>query len=298
VGGATGADRTVPWEGPGRGVTARSVVASILLPLEVPELAGRSLVRCCQLFGIAEGTARVAISRMVAAGELEVTGPGRYRLSGRMLARHARQRAARHPTLLPWSGAWLVVVGGGRGSRLVHRTLGTALVEHRLFEVRPALWARPANLGGLEEVVGRVLRDQAEAGRECLVWHGRLLEAGQDDRTLVAQLVDLEAWAAEARALVVALQATLPDLEGGRLRALAACFEVAAAAVRHLTTDPLLPEALLPEDWPGPALRATYDAYEDAYRRLLVTYLRTVPAEGPPEGAGPGRSTGHGRSGP
>ncbi len=287
VGGATEADRTVPWEGPGRGVTARSVVASILLPLEVPELAGRSLVRCCQLFGIAEGTARVAMSRMVAAGELEVAGPGRYRLSGRMLARHARQRAARHPALLSWSGAWLVVAGG-RGSRLAQRTLGTALVEQRLFEVRPALWARPANLGGLEEAVGRVLQDHAEVGRQCLVWQGRLLGAGQDDRTLVARLVDLEAWAAEARALVVALQATLPDLEGGRPRALAACFEVAAAAVRHLTTDPLLPEALLPEDWPGPALRATYDAYEDAYRRLLVTYLRTVPVGDPPEGAGPG----------
>jgi phenylacetic acid degradation operon negative regulatory protein len=35
-------------------------------------------------------------------------------------------------------------------------------------------------------------------------------------------------------------------------------FVVAAAVVRHLLTDPVLPDELLPEDWPGSALRKTY----------------------------------------
>jgi phenylacetic acid degradation operon negative regulatory protein len=35
-------------------------------------------------------------------------------------------------------------------------------------------------------------------------------------------------------------------------------FVAAAAAVRHLLTDPVLPAELLPGDWPGAALRATY----------------------------------------
>ncbi|MER6452701.1 PaaX family transcriptional regulator C-terminal domain-containing protein, partial [Streptomyces sp900105245] len=36
---------------------------------------------------------------------------------------------------------------------------------------------------------------------------------------------------------------------------------VYAAAVRHLLTDPVLPPALLPADWPGEALRTGYAGY-------------------------------------
>ena len=35
-------------------------------------------------------------------------------------------------------------------------------------------------------------------------------------------------------------------------------FVVAAAMVRHLLTDPMLPAELLPADWPGARLRAAY----------------------------------------
>ena len=51
-------------------LTARSVIASTLLGTDPPVLSGRILVRAAALFGITEGAARVALSRMVAAGEL------------------------------------------------------------------------------------------------------------------------------------------------------------------------------------------------------------------------------------
>lgn len=35
-------------------------------------------------------------------------------------------------------------------------------------------------------------------------------------------------------------------------------FVVAAAIVRHLLTDPVLPAELLPAGWPGAAVRAAY----------------------------------------
>jgi phenylacetic acid degradation operon negative regulatory protein len=35
-------------------------------------------------------------------------------------------------------------------------------------------------------------------------------------------------------------------------------FVAAAGIVRHLLTDPVLPDELLPDDWPGAALRAAY----------------------------------------
>ncbi|HEX8582205.1 MAG TPA: hypothetical protein VF640_07745, partial [Acidimicrobiales bacterium] len=92
-----------------RPLTARNVIASTLLGVRPPELAGRVLVRSGELFGIAEGTTRVALSRMVAAGELEADG-GRYRLTGRLLARQARQAESRTGATGPWDGTWRLAV--------------------------------------------------------------------------------------------------------------------------------------------------------------------------------------------
>ena len=38
-------------------------------------------------------------------------------------------------------------------------------------------------------------------------------------------------------------------------------FVTAAAMVRHLLTDPVLPDELLPDDWPGAALREAYNDF-------------------------------------
>jgi phenylacetic acid degradation operon negative regulatory protein len=49
----------------------------------------------------------------------------------------------------------------------------------------------------------------------------------------------------------------------------AAVFAAAAATLRHLRTDPLLPGALLPADWPADRLRARYAVYLGAIQRLV-----------------------------
>jgi phenylacetic acid degradation operon negative regulatory protein len=46
---------------------------------------------------------------------------------------------------------------------------------------------------------------------------------------------------------------------------------VVAHLVRHLATDPLLPPGLLPDDWPGAELRATYADYRDELRAVGVS---------------------------
>lgn len=272
---AEGPDAVVPASGPGAGpaagvpVTARSVVASILLPLERPALPARSLVRCCELFAINEGTTRVALSRMVAAGELQVEG-GQYRLTGRMLERQARQRQARRPRRTAWDGRWLVAVAVVDRPRAGRMALRQAMEAHHVAELRGGAWARPDNLAGL--VVE--LAADPHLG-ECLWW--RAERAVDIDRTspgvLAARLWDLDGWAAEAARLQAALARTLPALAAGDTTALAPCFAVAAATVRHITGDPVLPEPLLPADWPGAALRSQYDSYEAAYRRVLVDWI-------------------------
>ena len=72
---------------PGRPLTARSVMASALLGMDPPELPVAQLVRLTGLFGISENRARVALSRMVGAGEATSDGAGRYRLAGHLAAR-------------------------------------------------------------------------------------------------------------------------------------------------------------------------------------------------------------------
>jgi phenylacetic acid degradation operon negative regulatory protein len=74
-----------------------------------------------------------------------------------------------------------------------------------------------------------------------------------EDGTLAASLWDLKGWAARAEALLGAFA----DDESPARR-----FMTAAAIVRHLQTDPLLPASLLPAGWPGPRLRRTYAGYE------------------------------------
>ena len=56
--------------------------------------------------------------------------------------------------------------------------------------------------------------------------------------------------------------------------ALAPGFELSAAVLRHLQADPLLPAELLPEDWPGGHLRATYDGWDARYRATLREWSR------------------------
>jgi phenylacetic acid degradation operon negative regulatory protein len=114
----------------------------------------------------------------------------------------------------------------------------------RFGELREGVWMRPDNLDvDLDpEVCARV----------------RVLK-GRDDKPveLAGQLWDLPAWARAGHRLLDEMAAA-PDIP--------ARFVVAAAIVRHLLTDPVLPDELLPGDWPGAGLRA---AYRDFAAELL-----------------------------
>jgi phenylacetic acid degradation operon negative regulatory protein len=234
-----------------RPLTARSVVLSVLLGTHPPLLPVHSLVRTAEVFNISEGTARVALSRLTAEGDVMAEGGG-YRLSDRLVARQRRQDDARRPVTRPWRGTWELAVASPDIRSAVERgALGAELAGLRLAEIRSGIWARPANLrrdwpASLE---GRAWRFEAKS------------PAGDvDNRTVAASLWDLDAWAVRARALLDAL--------AGAARP-ARRFVVTAAIVRHLQADPLLPPSLLPGRWPGRRLRDAYAAYERELGDLL-----------------------------
>ena len=233
-----------------RPLTARSAVLSTLLGAHPPRLPARSLVRVGELFGIAEGTIRVALSRMVAAGDV-TQADGDYQLTSRLRDRQARQDQSRSPDIRPWQGDWeIAVVTAARRSATERIAFRTAMTELRLAELREGTWLRPANLSRTRPAL---------VTEQCTFLVGR-----PEDPRLAETLWDLSGWAARARELTAALDESA---------ALADTFILAAAVLRHFLADPLLPAELLPPDWPGPHLRARYDEFDRGFRSVLRAHL-------------------------
>jgi phenylacetic acid degradation operon negative regulatory protein len=219
-------------------MTARSVVLSVLLGAHPACATAGELIGLTADFGVKETTLRVALTRMVGAGDLIRSADG-YRLSDRLLARQRRQDDAMRPRTRPWRGDWLVlIVTSVGGDARTRAALRMTMHDKRFGELREGVWMRPDNLdpdlGGDVAARVRVLRARDEAPAE-----------------LAAQLWDLPAWAETGHRLLGQM-VQAPDVPGR--------FVAAAAIVRHVLTDPMLPTELLPAHWPGDRLR---DAYHD-----------------------------------
>lgn len=249
-----------------RPLTARSVAASTLLGVDPPRLPVRTLVRTGELFGIAPGAVRTALSRMVSAGEVEADD-GWYRLTGPLLARQERQIESRRGSPRAWDGTWEIAVVTADSRPAPERAdLRRALHQLRLSEVRVGVWARPDNLDADRLRSARAVRDA-----QCVHVIGARTD-GFDAATLWA----LHGWTATAHALREEMAGLLPRLADDEPDALAPAFETAAAVLRHLQADPLLPAALVPAGWPGAELRAEYDTFEAQFRRLHRHWVRRL----------------------
>jgi phenylacetic acid degradation operon negative regulatory protein len=258
-----------------RPLTARSVIASTLLGIDPPRLSARLLARSGELFGISEGTTRVALSRMVVAGELEPDDGG-YRLAGHLLDRQERQRSSRVPVRQRWTGDWaMAVVADARRPAADRAELRSAMRVLRLAEYREGVWLRPTNLAADRDPVAAAVVDA-----QCRRFTGRPDGPADDEPAdgLAARLWDLPGWAARADGLRTDMDALVGPLEAGDTAPLPPGFVLSAAVLRHLLADPLLPDELLPPSWPGAALRAGYDRYDRAFKSVWRDWFRSQPA--------------------
>ncbi|MFA4080384.1 PaaX family transcriptional regulator C-terminal domain-containing protein [Mycobacteroides salmoniphilum] len=222
-------------------MTARSVILSLLLGAHPAELSVREIRALTVLFGISDTTVRVALTRMVSAGDLARTESG-YRLAERLQARQLRQDEACDPHRCSWDGNWtqLVITSVGRDAR-DRNDLRTTLRQRRFGELREGVWLRPDNL---EVDLPSSVTDH--------VWVLRTRTA--DSEALSAQLWDLPGWTLYATALLQWWD---------QAEAIPARFVLAAAMVRHLLADPVLPDELLPKDWPADEIRSRYREFKD-----------------------------------
>ncbi|WP_231989622.1 PaaX family transcriptional regulator C-terminal domain-containing protein [Mycobacterium sp. 852002-51057_SCH5723018] len=255
-----------------RPLSARSVLASALLGADRPQLAVAELVAVASLFGISGGAARTCLWRMASNGELTSDG-GTYALAGHLLERRQRvDEASRIPDVATreWDGTWeLAVVSAERRSAADRLDLRKAATALHLAELREGIWIRPDNLDPQRLPTMRAVLD-----RQCVHFHGAATDIAEDT---VRSLFSLDEWADDANRLLAAMHSEL-DTTGRRADSGAAFsfqFALSIAVVRHLQLDPLLPDALIPADWPGNQLRATYRRFDDAFKRRMNGAFRS-----------------------
>jgi len=254
----TAADRAIGL----RPLTARSLLASMLLGSHPPRLPVRVLVAAAGLFGITDGSARTALSRMVAAGDIRMND-GWYELEADLLARQRRQDRGRSgEPEVHWNGQWhTAIVTADRRPATERAYSRTVLTEAHLAELREGVWIRPET----SELTSPLL----DLGEHGWIFGTTTFRRLPDP----AELWDLAGWMKRAHGLNDAIDDLLPALEAGNRSSLPRGFLVAAAGLRLFRDDPRLPRELLPQGWPRADFQERYDRFDRSYRRVLKAFF-------------------------
>lgn len=199
-----------------------------------------TIIETCALVGISETLVRTAVSRLVAAGQLEGWRRGRrsfYRLSERLQAESEAASRLIYGPPEPWRWRFVHLPEVGADSLM-------ALLEGQGFaRLRPQLAVGPAR-SALPK--GVLVFDADPAAGEALL------------ADFAAQAWDLAPHAAAYQTLLAQfgpLDGVPPD-DGAA--ALTARLLLVHAWRHALLRDPRLPDAALPADWPGHAARALF----------------------------------------
>jgi phenylacetic acid degradation operon negative regulatory protein len=245
--------------------TAKSFILDLLSTLRRGTMPVSALVEAAQLFGIAENSIRVALSRLLAGNLVERDARGRYRLAeaapvGRWVRswREVEQRVRR------WDGDWVGVLEGagtGRARPGAARRRSRALRFLGFRTLAPALDVRPDNLrGGVDAL-------RTELAGLGLPPGGLVFALGELDAVTDSRARGL--WAADGlrsshRRLRTEIEKSARRLEGLRVeRAMVESFLLGGRVIRELVLDPLLPDPIEP----GAERRALLEAMR-RYDRL------------------------------
>lgn len=253
-----------------------------------------SVIELLQPLGVNERTVRTSMARLAQEGWLQAQAIGRrsdYRLTDagrrRFEAAHGRLYRLTRP---PWNGQWTIVAAGA--------VTGEGSARERLL--RDLAWLGFGRLADAvmlhpdpDEHELRALL--AEHSRQVLVLRGEA--AAWVDAQAIADVLR-RGWELDrlAAGYTTFLDAFRPVWQALQRRA--TVDPVRAYAVRTLLMhgyrratlrDPLLPDELMPHDWPGAAARALcrnlYRHVEAAAEDHVSAVLHT--AEGPAPEAGP-----------
>lgn len=218
--------------------------------------------------GVTNGVVRTAMSRLAADGWLQRRKVGResfYGLPDRGRATFLEAAAhIYHPTPSAWPGHFDLVLTERGGPRQERRA---AMHAAGFASLAPDAWVAAGD---------RAIPAKAR-GALRLELRGDVATA----RALAARVWPLDRMAAAYARFNAAFEPLRAALAGGRaltdLDALAARVLLVHAFRRVVLHDPLLPAAVLPDDWPGAAARVLC---ADVYRRVLPASERWLDVNG------------------
>jgi phenylacetic acid degradation operon negative regulatory protein len=266
--------------------TPRSLIVDLLSTLRRGSMPVAGLIQAGALFGIAEGSMRVALHRLQADGRVENDERGSYRLGA--AAAPMRSVVAGWRDLdrrtRPWNGRWIAMHADTARRRRAR--IDPAARALRLFgfeQLAPGLLVRPANLR--EGVAG------VRAALHALVLPAAALvyEIGELGLDLDARARALWDGAAlgrgyrAARREIERSSARLPGLP--EAEAMVESFRLGGRVLQQLVLDPLLPAPLVDER-ERRALLESMRAYDRLGRDAWAGFLgrfgvphRTGPAD-------------------
>jgi len=236
------------------------------------------LVAAGRLLGIAENSVRVAVTRLLAGGQIERDERGRYRLGGAAAAVDRRIRSWRQldEQTRRWSGEWVGVHGGtGRLSRAERRRRERALRWLGFESLAPGLAVRPDNLRMGPRALATELRHLGLES-DALVFCLGQLEAEADARARrLWNAAELDARYAASLNELARSEARLPELAPDE--AMVESFLLGGRVIRELVLDPLLPSAILPTAGRR-ALVSALRRYDRAGRRSWARFMERFGA--------------------
>ncbi len=261
--------------------TAKRIVLELLTAADAHQGSVANLVAAGDIFGIDEGTIRVALARLVAAGTLEPAGRGEYRLgtATRAVTEQVTSWRELERQVRKWDGGWACVQLGdlGRSDRRALRRRQRALRLYGFRELARGLEIRPDNLaGGVELLRSGLVALGLEV--EALVFRASELDAATEARA--RKLWDGDRLTATYEQTSVRIERFLAAVDELAPRVAAReAFLFGSDVLRLIMFDPRLPEPLVDVA----ARRALVDAMKrlDLVGRKCWAELFAVPQLAP-----------------
>ena len=256
--------------------TAKSFILDLLSTLTRGTMPVAALVESAALFGIAENSLRVALTRLMSARLVERDARGRYRMGAgaEPIARRVGSWRESERRLRRWDGTWIGVLEGPRSDTGAGRRQRSrrerALRLLGLRALTPALALRPCNLaGGVDAIRGELADLGLPPGH--LVLGLRDLDPVTDARARSGW--EGESMRAAHRALCARVEAGIERINRQPVEhAMTESFLLGGQVIRQLILDPRLPDEIVP----GDDRRALLDAmrrYDVQGRRAWASFL-------------------------